>query len=274
MTDKAVESFLERQRENIDLMELVYGTQDKLCTANKEDVESESEDENDELLTIKKTSKSEKQNNTNVLDSSKVPFDRTHCNNWSLPDIMGSIRHRFITGHCLVKMNEEGQGTDEELHGDFEDLETGENVEAASENVPDDETNEQMRERLGLKKPARKLNEEKKNDQEDEEVDEDMTELMEEAKRERETQAQRNHTRLQLEGFRNGLYVRIEFSGVPYKFVEYYDPKNPLLLGALLSHHTLGLMRLRIKKHRWHRTIGLFHWMETASIASNVCNGG
>lgn len=263
LTDKAVESFLDRQRDNIDLMELVYGTQEKLCISNEEDIESESEDENDELFTVKKTSKSEKQKNTNMLDSSKVSFDKTHCNNWSLPDIMGSIRHRFITGHCLVKMHEQGQS--DELHGDFEDLETGEKVEATSENVPEDETDEQMRERLGREKASKKLNDEKENDQEDEEVDEDMTELMEEAKRERETQAQRNQeefgdegeeTRLQLEGFRNGLYVRIEFSGVPYEFVEYYDPKNPLLLGGLLSHeHTLGLMRLRIKKHRWHRKI-------------------
>lgn len=36
------------------------------------------------------------------------------------------------------------------------------------------------------------------------------------------------------EGYRPGLYVRIVFSGMPCEFVEYFDPKYPAIIGALL----------------------------------------
>ncbi|KAE9361368.1 Ribosome biogenesis protein [Phytophthora fragariae] len=174
---------------------------------------------------------------------------------------------------------------DDDMDGSFEDLETGEVHKGADEADSDDnsndgsddeedeqeETDEQIRERLRAQKSAKKAvvddddvevgGQRKNKDDEDEE----LTEVMVEAKRLREEQAMRNaeefgdegeDMRLQLEGFRNGLYVRIEFSGVPAEFARYYDPKNPIVVGGLPNmEDTLGLVRMRFKKHRWHKKI-------------------
>ncbi|KAL4099285.1 hypothetical protein PRIC1_007125 [Phytophthora ramorum] len=172
---------------------------------------------------------------------------------------------------------------DDNMDGSFEDLETGEvhkgahnsddssNDGSEDEEEEQEETDEQIRERLRAQKSAKKTVEDdddvevggQRKNKDDE--DEELTEVMVEAKRLREEQAQRNaeefgeegeDMRLQLEGFRNGLYVRIEFSGVPAEFVRYYDPKNPIVVGGLPNmEDTLGLVRMRFKKHRWHRKI-------------------
>ena len=42
-------------------------------------------------------------------------------------------------------------------------------------------------------------------------------------------------TRTQYEGFRPGLYVRIQINGMPCEFVQHLDPSYPILLGGLLS---------------------------------------
>ncbi|KAG7380277.1 Glycoside hydrolase 2 (Mannanase, beta-galactosidase) [Phytophthora pseudosyringae] len=171
---------------------------------------------------------------------------------------------------------------DDDMDGSFEDLQTGEVHKGDSdgssnegsddeENNEEEETDEQIRERLRAQKSSKRVVEDdddvevggQKVNKDDE--DEEITEVMAEAKRLREEQAQRNadefgeegeDMRLQLEGFRNGLYVRIEFSGVPAEFVRYYDAKNPIVVGGLPNmEDSLGLVRMRFKKHRWHKKI-------------------
>ncbi|CAI5713520.1 unnamed protein product [Hyaloperonospora brassicae] len=175
---------------------------------------------------------------------------------------------------------------DDDMDGSFEDLESGTvHTGAGSErndgsdsniggegDVNEEETDESIRERLRAQKAAKQTivdNDDyvevggrtiNKNDE-----DEEVTEVMVEAKRLREEQAKRNaeefgeegeDMRLQLEGFRNGLYVRIEFSGVPAEFARHYDPTNPIVVGGLPNmEDVLGLVRMRFKKHRWHRKI-------------------
>ena len=41
--------------------------------------------------------------------------------------------------------------------------------------------------------------------------------------------------RTQYEGFRPGLYVRIQINGMPCEFVQHLDATYPILLGGLLS---------------------------------------
>ena len=62
--------------------------------------------------------------------------------------------------------------------------------------------------------------------------------------------------RLQHEGFRQGLYVRILLRRVPVEFVHSFDPSLPVILGGLAaSESALGFVRARIKRHRWHKRI-------------------
>ncbi len=42
-------------------------------------------------------------------------------------------------------------------------------------------------------------------------------------------------TRAQYEGFRPGVYVRVQIDSMPAEFVTNFDPMYPVVLGALLS---------------------------------------
>lgn len=65
-----------------------------------------------------------------------------------------------------------------------------------------------------------------------------------------------DETRAQYEGYRPGMYVRIELSGMPAEFVTNFDARYPVILGGLLSNEqTIGFVQSRFKKHRWHRKI-------------------
>lgn len=65
------------------------------------------------------------------------------------------------------------------------------------------------------------------------------------------------NTRLTYEGFRQGLYVRILLKDIPMEFCNNFDAHLPIILGGLQSHevNTMGIIRARVKRHRWHRKI-------------------
>jgi len=63
-------------------------------------------------------------------------------------------------------------------------------------------------------------------------------------------------TRLQVEGCRAGLYVRMEFDRMPAKLVDTFDPGYPLIVGGLQPGEVgEGFIRVRLKKHRWYKRI-------------------
>lgn len=62
--------------------------------------------------------------------------------------------------------------------------------------------------------------------------------------------------RLQVEGHRAGLYVRVELDRIPAKLVETFVPSYPLILGGLNAGEVgEGFVRVRLKKHRWFKKI-------------------
>ncbi|GCB82309.1 hypothetical protein scyTo_0022308, partial [Scyliorhinus torazame] len=67
---------------------------------------------------------------------------------------------------------------------------------------------------------------------------------------------QDDETRVQYEGFRPGMYIRVEIDNVPFEFVANFDSCYPLILGGLgTSEGNIGYLQMRLKKHRWHKKI-------------------
>lgn len=187
-------------------------------------------------------------------------------------DLIESIRDKFVTG----KWNDE-DNSDDESEGAFEDLETGETFGGDGIEVEDDEsvdlsqlTDEERRAYHAKKKAERKIAFNKDYDDETKEKSGDGTEqaeneFLDTLKREKEARLARNReefggegelARLRHEGFRPGIYCRVELEGVPAAFIQSFDPNFPLVLGGLTPQETnMGLIRCRFKKHRWHKKI-------------------
>ncbi|NWI24100.1 BMS1 protein, partial [Sula dactylatra] len=268
LAQKAAQTFLRQQRSTPNLRKLVYGTA-------VEDEDRESEDAGDELGGLFHVSRPDKasKKKANALDCSKFLIEKPQ--DWDLEEVMSSIRDCFVTGKWeddkdAAKLLEE----DEELYGDFEDLETGvvhkgkpaaEGDESGSEeegedgkmSKPEPEEEEKKKERMDKKRKLKEMF--------DAEYDEGDATYFDELKEEMHKQAQLNRaefedqddeTRVQYEGFRPGMYVRIEIENVPCEFVLNFDPHYPIILGGLgNSEGNVGYVQLRLKKHRWYKKI-------------------
>ena len=44
-----------------------------------------------------------------------------------------------------------------------------------------------------------------------------------------------DEARIRFEGFRPGLYVRVQINGMPAEFIDNFEPTYPIVLGGLLS---------------------------------------
>lgn len=168
----------------------------------------------------------------------------------------------FVTGKW--KRNEDAatllENDDEELYGDFEDLETGEKVEGQNldSDIDDDDSI--------IEKPNKPLTKDeliekkkKLKEQFDEEYDDkDGTQstYYDNLKEEASKQAQLNKSqfegmddelRVQLEGFRAGMYVRVELDAMPCELINNFDPSYPLIVGGLQSgEENIGFLKVII----------------------------
>ena len=200
--------------------------------------------------------------------------------------LIESIRDRFVTGKWDKK--DGGEDGDGEF-GEFEDLETGEKFGAAGDEDEDSDDDDEMDEDES-EKVAGMTDEEKRaffaeqrmkkkntfdKDYDDEKkqgqgsgIDaqqKEETAYLEALKREKEARLARNQaefgqegerSRIRHEGHRQGLYCRLKIDGLPASFLSSFDPKMPLVVGGLTPQETTsGLVRCRMKKHRWHRKI-------------------
>lgn len=61
-----------------------------------------------------------------------------------------------------------------------------------------------------------------------------------------------DETRVQYEGFRPGMYVRLEIPSLPCEFVTNFDPHYPIILGGLSSAEgNVGYLQVRLVKTRY-----------------------
>uniref|UniRef100_A0A673MHZ3 Bms1-type G domain-containing protein n=1 Tax=Sinocyclocheilus rhinocerous TaxID=307959 RepID=A0A673MHZ3_9TELE len=250
LAQKASEAYLRHQLAAPNLRKLVYGT-----------VAEEEEDSNDEeelggLFKVSRPERSKKVR-ADAMDCSRFHPDSSH--DWDQEEVRSSIRDCFVTGKweedkdaaTLLKENDE-------LYGDFEDLETGE-VHKAKTGNKDKHYHVIFQKNKRLEK-KRRLKE-----RFDAQYDDGDATYFDDLKDEMQKQAELNRqefedvddeVRVQYEGFRPGMYVRVEIPALPCEFVTNFDPHYPIVLGGLgPSEGNVGYLQMRLKKHRWHSRI-------------------
>ncbi|KAM4034174.1 ribosome biogenesis protein BMS1 homolog isoform 1-T3 [Anomaloglossus baeobatrachus] len=265
---KAAEVFLRHQQSVPNLRKLVYGS----VVGNAEDEGDENDEELGGLFHVSRPDKESKRA-SNALDCSKFMVESPQ--EWDDDEVMDCIRDCFVTGNWEAEKDAEKLlQEDEELYGDFEDLETGqvhkgkpesqkEESEEEDEEGGDDKAvpakEEDTKKRLEKKK---KLKERFNMEYDDGDADptyfDDLKEEMQkQAEMNRaEFEDQDDEIRVQYEGFRPGMYLRMEIENVPCEFVINFDPHYPLILGGLSnSEGNVGYIQMRLKKHRWHKRI-------------------
>ncbi|KAK9366720.1 hypothetical protein V1509DRAFT_611323 [Lipomyces kononenkoae] len=230
-----------------------------------------------------------------VIDRTIPVYDDAYLKDkWSESSpALTSLMSRFVTRQFDDSEGSEGNeinssdfDTDgDEEFGDFEDLETGEAITSTSthEKKPEDITSEEdaeegqeklydkEREANARKKEKLRLRFEEEEEQEDDGLGEDDPEKKlydtwhdaQKAKIAKQLEVNKaefdemdSATRERVEGYRAGQYVRIVVDSIPCEFIEKFDPKFPVIIGSLLaSEDRLGIVQVRIKRHRWHKKI-------------------
>ncbi|XP_042382538.1 ribosome biogenesis protein BMS1 homolog [Zingiber officinale] len=290
-SSKWKESLLARamSRKNGNLMQLVYGPSLPVLSTTSRDADDSSENDEEFFMPKGERTKNLGDNlsgdNLNAEDSSK--FTNTHLKDWSDEDLIKSVRDRFVTGDwskAAQRGEGEGMGDDGTVFGDFEDLETGEvfkdipgdNNNGGSKNIikgNDPEMEERRLKKLALRaKFDAQANGSDLSDEEDHNKKKFHQNQAGEAggyfdklKTEIELRKQMNiseladlddATRIEVEGFKIGTYMRLEIHDVPFEMVEHFDPCHPIIVGGVgLGEDNVGYMQVRFKRHRWHRKI-------------------
>uniref|UniRef100_A0A8C7NGU9 Bms1-type G domain-containing protein n=1 Tax=Oncorhynchus mykiss TaxID=8022 RepID=A0A8C7NGU9_ONCMY len=268
LQQKASEAFLRQQRAAPNLRKLVYGT-----VAEDDGDGGEDEEELGGLFRVSRPEKGKK-HRADGVDCSRFDPDAINI----VFQMLDSIRDCFVTGKWE---DDQDAATllkeDEELYGEFEDLETGEvhkgkaakQKDQAKEESDDDEEEEEEEKLMNVDDETQKNKrlEKKRRLKErfDTEYDDGDATYFDDLKEEMQKQAELNRaefedvddeTRVQYEGFRPGMYVRVEIPSLPCEFVTNFDPHYPIILGALgASEGNVGYLQMRLKKHRWHSRI-------------------
>lgn len=260
-----------------------------------EDENEESGEQSEEEDFFKQADKPENKNTEaeDDLEKFKPHFEtfKKLAAKWSSFD---SLKGRFAGRPNLEQSSADNDEDDEELYGDFEDLENGDQ-EAASEQDShssnedgDDDsdgagsdnsfadfekeekkdlTTDQERERNAAKKESLRLQfemEEGDNFKEDDPENEfDTWYELQKAKMAKqqeinnaELESMTPEQRQKIEGFKAGSYVRIVFDALPMEFVENFDARYPIIMGGLLpTELKFGILKARMRRHRWHKKI-------------------
>lgn len=270
----AEENFLRRKRDSRDIQRFVYGGPNGF----KHIYSGLSSEFNDVQ-------------NDGIMRPTENSMECTNEQNKSVPNehgyekLLSSIRDKFVTGKWSdeenafrgdqsesdIDMDEEGEAFD-----DFEDLEAGTKFNAEDQikqlqiDAPHDdegiaEDDEQTKARM-LAKLRKKSQFDAQYDAGDVDIEAPPEKTfydMEKEKLQKQTNMNREFlqgldedTRLQVEGYRPGLYVRFEFKAVPSALIDNFNPSYPLIVGGLNPGEIgEGFIRVRLKKHRWYKKI-------------------
>ncbi|CAI2170124.1 17747_t:CDS:10 [Funneliformis geosporum] len=270
LAEKAKKMFFSNRRINI--MQLIYSNEKtpeeiasgkfsdllKVEAASNEKDNVEEEENDEEFFKIIKSQDKDSES-MNTIDSTKTYLDISNLDKWD-DEMLESIRNRFITGSLEDDSSVgENDSSDNEVHGDFEDLETGEVVKVEGSKKSE---NEIEQEALAQKRALLKKKFDAEYDEKDgtpkvdfyDEIKEGISKQLQLNREEFEDDD--SHTRAMVEGFRPGTYVRILLRRMPCEFVKYFDPAYPIIVGGLLAtEENLGFIQVRIKRHRWHKKI-------------------
>ncbi|KAH9361100.1 hypothetical protein HPB48_002962 [Haemaphysalis longicornis] len=289
MKEKAAQAFRARSQKQQNLQFLIYGNDgDDIDEgyAEKSETGDIAEFLGELFLQVKK------RQNGMVEHWSSNNVDSTVCARTESDalvkdeEIRDEIKDSFVTG----KWGEEEDAQallekDEELYGDFEDLEAKGGEEEETEKPQDDvdmdpsgeeessgRSKKLSREEQDAQLEAKRLARKRKLKQTfDSEYDrEDEKTYFDELKEELNEQAQLNQKefedledkrRVQFEGYRAGLYLRLELRKMPCELVEHFDASYPIIVGGLLAGEgRMGYCQawpfsVRVKKHRWYKRI-------------------
>ncbi|KAK8865986.1 hypothetical protein IAR55_001136 [Kwoniella newhampshirensis] len=269
LSKRAATNFAERMGRRRDLMAMIYG--DELSPeeiAAGKNRPSSADAESSRMVREGFFRINREENRGDEGDQVKEPVDHESLQvKWSDENMLESIKDLFISGP-IGEFDENGQAYEEDGEG-FEDLEgddEGRGEEEDGDNVPyvgvkpaghDHEAARAAA--LAAKKEALKIKfDEQYDDSGDEE---DKMDFYDAQKAEMARQKQLNEAefegldldaRAQIEGYRSGMYVRLEINDVPCEMVDHFDPRFPIIVGGLLAaEERFGYVTVRIKRHRW-----------------------
>lgn len=266
LIEKAKQNFENHQRNNKNLMKIVYGVFDRNYTEIEDEKVENVEQEDNEIggiFRVVQEQQKQKIQLRELQNQEEYIFFPEAQRDWLNEENKMLVMNRFVTGKWkesedaeeLLKLDDIN---DEEVYGDFEDLETGEKHETK---MTKESKIDEIEEKKKLLEKKKKLKE-----QFDLEYDNSETKTYyDELKLEVERQANLNKSefegiddniRVQLEGYRPGMYVRVEVETVPCELITNLDPTYPLIIGGLLhGEENIGYVQTRIKKHRWYSKI-------------------
>ncbi|KAH8268743.1 hypothetical protein KR018_000570 [Drosophila ironensis] len=303
LAEKARDAFLQRHSESKNLMRLVYGVYTQSERSKQEAGEEEdSEEELGGLFRVAAKKQSQQQKDKDIKDKDERCFFEYHgdtTRDWLSEENKELIKNCFVTGKWkasedaenLLKMDDMSDA-DSEVYGDFEDLETGEQVSGKPKEAAESEGKAEDGEEdsAGAKRKLTRVEEENltkaelmakklklkakfdaEYDNSGEGKEEDTGRITgdhsfyEDLKAEAQRQSELNKSefahldnefRIQIEGYRPGLYVRLGFKQLPAEFVENFDASYPVLVGALnMTEENVGYVNCKVKKHRWYKKI-------------------
>ncbi|XP_046391230.1 ribosome biogenesis protein BMS1 homolog [Ischnura elegans] len=284
LAKRASNAFYDHQNSISKLRSLVYGNAG-LMKLKEENGNGHDEDEDEPvggLFTVVREKQRQKAEEKFALDGIDTVIDLNHTpRNWLEGNALDSIKDCFVTGKWGESENAEDLleaddfvSDDESLYGDFEDLETGEkhsakpkskDGEPMGEKDPASTEQDDKAERDRLSEKKRKLKEKFNAEYDEFGRGGGDKSFYEELKKEADMQSKVNRSafedlddseRVLLEGYRPGMYLRVEMDSVPCELITNFDPTYPLIIGGLLpGEENVGYVQVRIKKHRWYKKI-------------------